>query len=370
MVRKKILFDGRHGLLDPFISSAAAHAEVCVLQNAAKEPPALKDVHFTSVRYGTFGLGALFRTLSLETVTPSYIKEYRHILEQVEPDTLICMDFFRLSFLQALRYQRRKPQVRIVMFSETKRWPVGWLTKIVMKVFFWYLKKHISRLDTILVWTRQGESFFQTHLPEAGVCVVPAGVDTELFQISNEDRLRERETLRTICNARYTGYKRHQDLFAAVATLQKRGWEVAVTCIGRADVGKERIERLAAEHGVTELVTFLDPVPQEELVRIYHEHDVLVLPSYNEAIGMVVPEAMACGLPTITSDTVGANVYVKEGETGLVYPTGDVEALARAIERMTDAAKCRQMGAAAAAHIRDHFTVETCSKRFLDAIGV
>ena len=118
------------------------------------------------------------------------------------------------------------------------------------------------------------------------------------------------------------------------------------------------------------MVVFLEPVSHTKLVSVYHAHDVLVLPSYNEAIGMVVPEAMACGIPTITSDTVGANVYVQEGETGYVFPTSDVEALAQTLEKLCDPAELAKMGQAARERIETEFTIEKSAEKFRHAIGL
>jgi glycosyltransferase involved in cell wall biosynthesis len=77
-----------------------------------------------------------------------------------------------------------------------------------------------------------------------------------------------------------------------------------------------------------------------------------VLPSEYEPFGLVVNEAMLCGCPVVVSDRVGARYdLVREGETGCVYPCGDVEALARILasllyecsqlDRMRAAAKDR-----------------------------
>jgi glycosyltransferase involved in cell wall biosynthesis len=68
---------------------------------------------------------------------------------------------------------------------------------------------------------------------------------------------------------------------------------------------------------------------QPELVNHYRDADCLVLPSRFDSFGMVVAEALACGLPVIVSDMVGAKSLVVEGENGWIVPVGDVEALAR-----------------------------------------
>ena len=73
---------------------------------------------------------------------------------------------------------------------------------------------------------------------------------------------------------------------------------------------------------------------QSEMPEAYALADVLVLPSETETWGLVVNEALACGLPAVVSSGVGcAPDLVEPGATGETYPMGDVDALAVAMER-------------------------------------
>ena len=89
------------------------------------------------------------------------------------------------------------------------------------------------------------------------------------------------------------------------------------------------IEQRADELGVSERVRILGFVNQSQLPSVYCAADLLVLPSLYEPFGFVVNEAMLCGCPVAVSDRVGAKYdLVRQGETGYVFPTGDVDALA------------------------------------------
>ena len=81
------------------------------------------------------------------------------------------------------------------------------------------------------------------------------------------------------------------------------------------------------------LVGFLN---QTELGEAYAIADCLVLPSdYPETWGLVVNEALATGLPCVVSDAVGcAPDLIRDGESGYVYPLGNVEALAAALAKV------------------------------------
>ena len=89
------------------------------------------------------------------------------------------------------------------------------------------------------------------------------------------------------------------------------------------------IEQRACELGVSERVRILGFVNQSQLPSVYCAADLLVLPSLYEPFGFVVNEAMLCGCPAAVSDRVGAKYdLVRQGETGYVFPAGDVDALA------------------------------------------
>jgi len=74
-------------------------------------------------------------------------------------------------------------------------------------------------------------------------------------------------------------------------------------------------------------VRFLGTFPQNELAKIYAQGSVFVMPSVSDGFGMVVPQAMACGLPVIVTRNVGAADIVSEGVDGFIVPIRDIAAL-------------------------------------------
>ena len=86
------------------------------------------------------------------------------------------------------------------------------------------------------------------------------------------------------------------------------------------------------EKNLSNTVTCGGLISQQQLVREYQQADCLILPSLNDSFGMAVTEALACGVPVIVSDMVGAKDLVHEGKNGWVIPVKDVDAL---VERMT-----------------------------------
>ena len=109
------------------------------------------------------------------------------------------------------------------------------------------------------------------------------------------------------------------------------------------------LEQRSRDLGVANRVRFLGFVNQMGLPGAYVASDLLVLPSDYEPFGLVVNEAMLCGRPVVVSDRVGARYdLILEGETGRVFPCGDVEALAKILQSLlSDRSQLDRMGAAA-----------------------
>jgi UDP-glucose:(heptosyl)LPS alpha-1,3-glucosyltransferase len=99
-------------------------------------------------------------------------------------------------------------------------------------------------------------------------------------------------------------------LLRAIASLQRP--EVHLLAVGRLDAGScaREIEQL----GMTSRVQFTGP--SSDVASYYAAADVFALPTYYEAWGLVIVEAMACGLPVLTSRLAGASVAVREGQAG------------------------------------------------------
>lgn len=333
--------------------------------NSTAQGASLKSVHKKA-----FGLLTLRSLVSADFQPPLTLTGLNYHLYHTQPEIVVCFDIYHWYTLQCLRYKRAHPESQLIIYAETKRWPRSFISRWILKFFLWQLRRKATLLDMVLVYTEDGKRFFEQELPGVPVKILPAPVDTEMFVPSTQREWLANDTLRILVNARYASYKRHQDVLQAVVRLQEQGKRCHVTCIGRADTGRERVEKLVAKFGLESEVTFHDPIAMDKLPALYHKHDVLVLPSYNEAIGMVVPEAMACGLPTVTSDTVGANVYVVAGETGLVHQTGDVSALAECLLSLHDATKLQQFGQAARTHVTQHYSVSAVAEHFADTIGL
>lgn len=121
--------------------------------------------------------------------------------------------------------------------------------------------------------------------------------------------------------------------------------------------------------GLQERVRFLGAVPHEELPHLLAVSDVLVATSFaSETFGIALVEAQACGVPVVASRFGGFPEVVRDGETGLLVPPQDPQALAAALrELLADDERRRRMGEAGRLWVRENFHWEKVAERVLQA---
>jgi rhamnosyl/mannosyltransferase len=192
--------------------------------------------------------------------------------------------------------------------------------------------------------------------------VVPLGVDVARFASADLARVATIRSQLTnhptthvvLCVGKLRYYKGLDTLIRALPTLP------AARCIviGSGPMGAEW-RALAMARRVADRVTFLGEVPDAELSAYYRAADLFVLPANAraEAFGTVLLEAMAAGLPCVTTEVgTGTSWVVQHGVTGLVVPPGNVAALGEAIGTLLlDVNRRMRMGRAAAGRARAEF---------------
>ena len=104
-----------------------------------------------------------------------------------------------------------------------------------------------------------------------------------------------------------------------------------------------------------------------EVTRWLNSADAFVLPSYSEALSNALMEAMACGLAPVASRVGGNPELISEGQTGLLFPSGDAVALAESMKLLTSDSDLRaRLGSAATDRIRAEFTLDRAAARMAE----
>lgn len=157
-----------------------------------------------------------------------------------------------------------------------------------------------------------------------------------------------RAVCRLMCPANMVQVKGHQYLLAAMSILRKRGMECELQLAGDGPLRKD-LEKMAQILGISDIVNFVGRIPHDELLSIYRKGEIgaVVLPSVDmgggehEGIPISLVEAMAHGVPVISTDTGGIPELLGGGCGMLVSPS-DPDALADGIHRILSDGELRR----------------------------
>ena len=269
----------------------------------------------------------------------------RWLSKQVGPEFHGCYVFTQiaLELLRELR-ERGTPHVldnpnghirdfRDVVQREAERWlptryPGHPTAAMVDRVEEEYALA--SRVRVGSTWA--ADTMVARGMDRATISVIPHGVDLNRFVPRMRAR-RKGQRLRIVFVGSLSLGKGFQYLLNAVRTVGAD--RISVHVVGA--TGDPWCRRLFGRlrSGLNVTVAPGDPLPA------YHDADLLVLPTLHDGFGYVVAEAMACGLPVITTDRCGAAEWVRDGETGWVVRAGAADPVVAALDSAL--ARCHEL---------------------------
>lgn len=154
-------------------------------------------------------------------------------------------------------------------------------------------------------------------------------------------------------------------LIKAFATIRGRFPDYSVVIAGTSEDTRD-FEELAGEGFPIRFVGRLD---HEDALRTLASCSVFVLPSRTEGVPRVILEAMAAGRPVVASDVGGIPYLVRDGETGLLFPSGDHAALADRLSRLlTDRNLADRLAQNGQQMVREQFTEEYVGRMWYEAV--
>jgi glycosyltransferase involved in cell wall biosynthesis len=259
-------------------------------------------------------------------------------------DVCIVCGWYLKSYLQAIRACRRLG-VPVLLRGDSH---LG-TTRSLMKRTLKYVPYRVllNAVDGHLVVGVANRAYLRHFgVPESRLFFVPHFVDTDWFAARARDARADnaRDRIRAglgipesapvvLFVGRLVPMKRPLDLVVAVAA-HRHADRVHAVLVGDGPMAGEIQTRAARENAAVHLAGFRN---QRELAAWYIASDVLALPSdAGETWGLVLNEAMACGLPVVVSDAVGAAPDLVRDGTGRTFPLGDIDACAAMIQAMLD----------------------------------
>ncbi len=291
-----------------------------------------------------------------------------------------------LAYWQAA-FQANRAGIPVLLRAETndiRKLP--WWKERVKRALLGVLFQRISVFLTVGIANRR---FYRKYgVPEDRLGSAPYCVDNRRFSEAAEGFRPQRFILRKtwgipldstcfLFSGKLIAKKRPQDLLCAFEMLFVKRKEfglkhnIHLLIVGGGALWKvleEKAKELNNTAGKS-CVTLAGFLNQTEIPKAYAVADCLVLPSdAGETWGLVVNEAMACGLPAIVSDQVGCGAdLIEPGITGDLFPVADVEALAATIAAWSDPVRCRSAREAVLENI-NNFSIESAVDGTLEGL--
>ena len=317
-----------------------------------------------------------------EKVEPSRLRNLpiERLLARDRIDVLWQHGWGYSTHLRSLWCSRRMG-IRVLVRGESNllRGPANWVKQRARDAF---LRWCFSRVDGFLCIGQLNREFYRHYgVPETRLFDVPYAVDNDFFQHQLARARQGREEFRRSLDL---DPRRPVVLFAGKLVPHKGPWELLDAWMRLSPDGvseplpyllyvgegseRERLELRVRQKGWNS-VRFLGFRNQTELPAFFDLADLFVMPSTFEPWGLVVNEVMNAARPIVVSDCAGcAPDLVRHGVNGLVFPSGDVAALAEHLRTLTtDAALRERMGRNSIELIR-HWSFEEDLNGILNAV--
>lgn len=162
------------------------------------------------------------------------------------------------------------------------------------------------------------------------VSIVHNAVDHQLYSV---DGAVPKVHGQIVYLGRVKKYKGIEFILRALPAVRERIPSATLVVVGGGD-DHARLQKITLDLGLEAHVSFTGMVDTDEKIRILRESEVMVTPSPKEGWGVTTIEANACGTPVIASNVHGLRDAIRDGDTGILFPYGDVAALSQALIRV------------------------------------
>jgi glycosyltransferase involved in cell wall biosynthesis len=195
----------------------------------------------------------------------------------------------------------------------------------------------ITTFDRIIVMSEQEKSYLR-HLglkEQKKVLQIPIAVNDIFFSASCNNAAKKKRENCALYVGRIVEYKGLDTLVKAIKEL-KVATNIELKCmiIGKDFGYLDELQSLVDKLGITDLVEFMDHVPQNRLIDYYSSALVTVLCSLTEGFPLSLVESMASGTPFIATPVGAIPDLVHQTKAGLIVPVGNAKALANAIRQL------------------------------------
>jgi glycosyltransferase involved in cell wall biosynthesis len=244
--------------------------------------------------------------------------------------------------------------------------PMQKVLNIISLPFITYFEGLIfKRAHKILVLSKYTKDMIlkKYRIDESGIIIAPSPIDTDFFSPDRSDH----EEIRILFVGRINDPRKNVSmLMNAFSKLIGDRDDIELWLVG--EEPSENLKNLAFQLNISKNVKYFKDVPYNynEIVYFYQSCDIFALPSYQEGLGIVVLEAMSCGLPVVSTRCGGPEWLLQDGENALLVGNNDVDAFASNLSLLI---KDRELRSKIGLNARKTI-VEKCSVKSVEPVFV
>jgi glycosyltransferase involved in cell wall biosynthesis len=342
----------------PPIGGGAAHAHLNLLKQYAKRDDLSVDVLTSAAQPGLFtekfsdnvtiykvglhkkDLHFWRKTEVIEWLFKSKF-HYRKLLKQNNYDLVHAFFGFPTAYL-CYKSSKKLPYIISLRGSDVP----GQHTRLKLdyKILGPLLFKPIWRNAVLLVACSEGlKERALSFLPDVSIDVIPNGVDLNRF--SPAEDAKSSDVLRLLTVGRLSATKRIDILIEAIRILYNSGLNVHFAIVGGGQL-EQKLRQIVSEANLRDIIKFTGRIESEKMPQMYRRHDIFVSASMQEGMSNAMLEAMASGLPIITTRCEGVEELIKGN--GFIAKSTRAEELADAVKKLAvDRELYKKMSAAA-----------------------
>ena len=234
----------------------------------------------------------------------------------------------------------------------------------------WITRFLIARMDAVIATSETAASYLRRQ-----ATIIAHGIDTEVFRpaaarTGTPDATGLPGTYGIGAFGRVRPQKGTDVFVAAMCRLLPKFPHFTAFVLGRVTAEHhaffERLRTMVETAGLGDRIQFLGERPIDEVPGWYRRLTIYAFTSRNEGFGLTLLEAMASGNAVVAARAGVAETVVADGETGILVPAGDVDALVQALEPlMRDPARAAEMGRRGRARAMAEFSLNTEAERIV-----
>lgn len=199
------------------------------------------------------------------------------------------------------------------------------------------------------------ESYAKNNISNNQIIINPYGVNLNSFNGNRHNKIENESVFRVVCVAQFNLRKGQYYLIEAWKKLNLPNSELIL-------VGLSTDESSYLIRNNRDLFTYYPSIPNYKLKEIFHNSSIFVLPSIYDGFGLVILEAMASGLPVITTENTAGKDIIENGKDGFVVPIANIDKLAETIEKLYLDVSLREYMSTNAIEKSKYYTWESYAK--------